>query len=52
MYLVEPTSEQKVQIGMAPAVSLAAAAFGVLVIGLLSEPFIRAATGAASTIVR
>jgi NADH-quinone oxidoreductase subunit N len=52
MYLAEPTSEQKVQVGMAPAVSLAAAAIGVLVIGLLSEPFIRAATGAATTIVR
>jgi NADH-quinone oxidoreductase subunit N len=54
MYLAEPSSEhqQRVQIPMAPAVSLAAAAIGVLVIGLLSEPFIRAATGAANTIVR
>jgi NADH-quinone oxidoreductase subunit N len=52
MYLEEPTSETKVQVGMAPAVSLAAATIGVLAIGLLSEPFIRAATGAANTIVR
>jgi len=54
MYLTEPSSEhqQRVHIPMAPAVSLAAAAIGVLVIGLLSEPFIRAATGAANTIVR
>ena len=52
MYLVEPSSEQTVQVPMAPAVSLAAAAIGVLVIGLLSEPFIRAATGAANTIVK
>ena len=33
----------------APAVLLAAATIGVLVIGVLSEPFIRAATGAANT---
>jgi NADH-quinone oxidoreductase subunit N len=52
MYLAEPTSDQKVQVGMAPAVSLAAAAIGVLVIGLLSAPFIQAASGAAGTIVR
>jgi NADH-quinone oxidoreductase subunit N len=52
MYLAEPTSETKIQVGMAPAVSLAAAAFGVLVIGLLSAPFISAATGAANTIVK
>jgi NADH-quinone oxidoreductase subunit N len=52
MYLAEPTSETKVQIATAPAVSLAAAAIGVLVIGLLSEPFIRAASRAADTIVR
>ncbi|MFN8637200.1 MAG: NADH-quinone oxidoreductase subunit N [Chloroflexota bacterium] len=49
MYLAEPTEETEVQVGMAPAVSLAAAAIGVLAIGLLSEPFIRAATGAANT---
>ena len=49
MYLAEPTSDEKVQIQIAPAVSLAAAAIGVLAIGLLSEPFIRAATGAANT---
>ena len=36
------------QVGLAPAVSLVAAAAGVLVIGVLSEPFIRAATGAAN----
>jgi NADH-quinone oxidoreductase subunit N len=52
MYLGEPTSETKVQVDMAPAVSLAAAAIGVLVIGLLSSPFIQAATGAANTIVK
>ena len=53
MYLVEPSSEHaRSRSPMAPAVSLAAAAIGVLVIGLLSEPFIRAATGAANTIVR
>jgi NADH-quinone oxidoreductase subunit N len=55
MYLGEPATESKVQVGIAPAVSLAAAAIGVLVIGVLSEPFIRAATGAANaayTIVR
>jgi NADH-quinone oxidoreductase subunit N len=49
MYLAEPTEDTKVIVGMAPAVSLAAAAIGVLVIGVLSEPFIRAATGAANT---
>jgi hypothetical protein len=52
MYLGEPSSEQRVQVGMAPGVTLAAAAIGVLAIGLLSAPFIQAATGAASTIVR
>jgi NADH-quinone oxidoreductase subunit N len=52
MYLAEPTSDQKVQVGMAPAVSLVAAAIGVLVIGLLSAPFIQAASGATGTIVR
>jgi NADH-quinone oxidoreductase subunit N len=48
MYLGEPTTESRVQVGLAPAVSLAAAAIGVLVIGILSDPFIRAATGAAN----
>jgi NADH:ubiquinone oxidoreductase subunit 2 (subunit N) len=48
MYLGEPATESKVHVGIAPAVSLAAAAIGVLVIGVLSEPFIRAATGAAN----
>jgi NADH-quinone oxidoreductase subunit N len=52
MYLAEPASDQKVQVGMAPAVSLVAAAIGVLVIGLLSAPFIQAASGAAGTIVK
>ncbi|MCC7372345.1 MAG: NADH-quinone oxidoreductase subunit N [Chloroflexi bacterium] len=52
MYLAEPTSDEKVQIQIAPAVSLAAATIGVLVIGLLSEPFIQAASRAAGTIVR
>jgi len=55
MYLREPASETRVQIGLAPAVSLAAAAIGVLVIGILSEPFINAAAGAANaayTVVR
>ena len=37
---------------MAPALSLAAAALGVLLIGLLSSPFIAAANGAANTIVK
>jgi proton-translocating NADH-quinone oxidoreductase chain N len=54
MYLVEPNElgQSKVEIGIAPAVSLAAAAFGVLVIGIFSSPFIAAATGAANTIVK
>jgi len=55
MYLREPASETRVQVGLAPAVSLAAAAIGVLVIGILSEPFINAAAGAANaayTVVR
>jgi NADH:ubiquinone oxidoreductase subunit 2 (subunit N) len=52
MYLAEPTSETRVEVPMAPAVTLTAAAMGVLVIGLLSAPFIQAAAGATSTIVR
>ena len=52
MYLVEPSSDQRVQVPMAPAVTLAAAVIGVLVIGLLSAPFIEAATGAARTMYR
>jgi len=52
MYLAEPTAEGKVEVGVAPAVSLAAAAIGVLVIGIFSSPFIAAATGAANTIVK
>jgi NADH-quinone oxidoreductase subunit N len=52
MYLAEPASDVRVQVPMAPAVSLAAAVLGVLVIGFLSSPFIAAATGAANTIVR
>jgi NADH:ubiquinone oxidoreductase subunit 2 (subunit N) len=54
MYLAEPAAEGQpvVNVGMAPAVSLAAAAIGVLIIGLLSGPFIQAATGAANTIVK
>jgi NADH-quinone oxidoreductase subunit N len=52
MYLVEPTSERPVSIGLAPAVSLGAAALGVLLIGLFSNPFINAAVGAANTIAR
>jgi NADH-quinone oxidoreductase subunit N len=52
MYLDESTSDAKVEVGMAPAVSLAAAAIGVLVIGIFSSPFIAAAAGAANTIVK
>jgi NADH-quinone oxidoreductase subunit N len=52
MYLVEPASERPVSIGLAPAVSLGAAALGVLLIGLFSNPFINAAVGAANTIAR
>jgi NADH-quinone oxidoreductase subunit N len=48
MYLGEPTSETKVQVGLAPTVSLVAAAAGVLVIGIFSEPLIQAAVGAAN----
>jgi NADH:ubiquinone oxidoreductase subunit 2 (subunit N) len=52
MYLAEPTAVGKVEIGVAPAVSLAAAAIGVVVIGIFSSPFIAAATGAANTVVK
>jgi NADH-quinone oxidoreductase subunit N len=52
MYLEEPTTEQPVSVGLAPSVSLAAAALGVLAIGLLAGPFINAAIGAANTIAR
>jgi NADH-quinone oxidoreductase subunit N len=52
MYLGESTEQGKVEVGAAPAVSLAAAAFGVLLIGIFSSPFIAAATGAANTIVK
>jgi NADH-quinone oxidoreductase subunit N len=48
MYLGEPATDAKVHVGLAPAVSLAAAAAGVLVLGIFAEPFIRAATGAAN----
>jgi NADH-quinone oxidoreductase subunit N len=52
MYLAEPTSETQIEVATAPAISLAAATLGVVVIGLLSSPFIRAATQAAGTIVK
>jgi NADH:ubiquinone oxidoreductase subunit 2 (subunit N) len=53
MYLVEPAAGgESVRVGVAPALSLAAAALGVLVIGLLSSPFIEAATRSANTIVK
>ena len=52
MYLSEPTEQGKVEVGVAPAMSLAAAAVGVLLIGIISSPFIAATTGAANTIVR
>lgn len=52
MYLSDPTSETKIEIATAPAISLAAAAIGVLVLGLASSPFIRAAAQAAGTIVK
>jgi NADH-quinone oxidoreductase subunit N len=48
MYLGEPSSETRVQVGVAPMVSLVAAAAGVLVIGFFSEPLIQAAIGAAN----
>ena len=52
MYLVEPTTDRRVSIGLSPAVSLTAAAVGVLTIGFFSELFINAATGAANTLTR
>ena len=52
MYLAEPTSDQPVAVGLAPSISLAAAALGVLAIGIFSGPFITAAIGAANTITR
>jgi NADH-quinone oxidoreductase subunit N len=48
MYLREPVSDMKVQVGLAPAVSLAAAAIGVLVLGVTSDWFISGAIGAAN----
>lgn len=50
MYLVEPTGEERVSVGLAPGLSLAAAAIGVLAIGPLSGFFISAALGAALSI--
>ncbi len=52
MYLVEPTLERPVTVGLAPAVSLAAATLGVLAIGILSGPFINAAIIAANSLAR
>ncbi|MDP8923856.1 MAG: NADH-quinone oxidoreductase subunit N [Chloroflexota bacterium] len=52
MYLIEPVSDRPVRVGAAPAVSLAAAALGVMFIGVFSSPFIQAALGAATTIMR
>lgn len=50
MYLVEPAEEQRVGVGFAPGLSLAAAVAGVLIIGPLSGQFIAAAVGAAQGI--
>ena len=52
MYLVDSTLDRPVTVGLAPAVSLTAAALGVLVIGWFSGPFINAAVGAANTFTR
>ncbi|MCC6174713.1 MAG: NADH-quinone oxidoreductase subunit N [Chloroflexi bacterium] len=52
LYMLSPTSERRVSVGVGPAISLAAAALGVLFFGLLASPFIAAATGAASTLAR
>jgi NADH-quinone oxidoreductase subunit N len=52
MYLAEPAGDEKVSVDVAPALSLAVAATGVLLIGLLSSPFIEAATRSANTIVK
>ena len=52
MYLAEPASDRRVEIGLGPAVSLTAAALGVLAIGILSGTFIDVAVGAATTITR
>jgi len=52
MYLAEPATDSPVSVGLAPAVSLAAAALGVLAIGIFASPFIEAARGAALVITR
>ena len=53
MYMLEPaTAAGPVRVGRVPAVSLAAAAIGVVFMGFLASPFIQAAFGAATTIVR
>jgi len=52
MYLAEPATASPVSVGLAPAVSLAAAALGVLAIGIFASPFIEAARGAALVITR
>ena len=52
MYLAEPATDSPVSVGLAPAVSLAAAALGVLAIGIFASPFIEAARGAALIITR
>jgi NADH-quinone oxidoreductase subunit N len=52
MYTAEPTTDRPISVPLAPAVSLGAAALGVLIIGIFSSPFINAAIGAANAISR
>jgi NADH-quinone oxidoreductase subunit N len=52
MYLLDPVTDAPVAVGPAPALSLAAATLGVVFIGIFSSPFIEAARGAATTILR
>ena len=50
MYLVSAEQEQPVRFGYGPALSIATAAIGIIVIGPASAPFISMALGAASTL--
>ncbi|MFN8521534.1 MAG: NADH-quinone oxidoreductase subunit N [Chloroflexota bacterium] len=52
MYLAEPTTEGPVTVGVAPAISLAAATLGVLAIGVFASPFIATTLSAATTLSR
>lgn len=52
MYLRDPESEQPVEVGFAPLVSLATAVVGVFLLGWLAGPLIDAATAAAIALAR